>query len=224
MKKLTILIAIFALSSCFSGFDESKYLCPNIKIPRTTAYVTQKAAYSEEVQIEVIGFEGYCLKEESVNRSYAMIKPLFKIQRLKDAKDTTVDFPFYTEAVKGPPEFLGKKRYFASVTIPVNQLEKEFAGKEVKVRIPNENQSQFEILLGMDFSQLEYDYNQKTFDIKYRYLSPQELKDATNIRVQEEVTEVDEQEVPVQYIEIRSQPVRAAPPVKKKSGCSSCRL
>lgn len=211
--------AILLLSSCASSYSEADYMCPNVKIPRTTAYVTQKASYSEEVQIEVIGYEGYCINANTVDRRFAVIKPLFKIRRLKEGYDTRVDFSYFTETVKGPPEFIGRRNYFASVDIPRDVTEKQFSGSAVKVRVPQQGYNDFTILLGMDVSDAEHDYNQKTFDIEYRYLTEDEVREY-NAPVVPRVVEVDKAPE-VQFIPRKPLPVQQAP--QKKSGCG-CKL
>lgn len=211
--------ALLLLSSCASSYKEADYMCPQVKIPRATAYVTQKASYSEEVQIEIIGYEGYCITADSVNRRFAVIRPLFKARRLKEGHDTRADFSYFTETIKGPPEFLGRRRYFASVDIPRGDAEKEFAGGEVKVRIPSQGYNDFTILLGMEASPAERAYNQKTFDIEYRYLTEDEIRQY-NAPVIPRVIEV-EKAPDVQYIPLKPLPVRQAP--RKKSGCG-CEL
>lgn len=219
MKTILKLAGILLLvSSCASSHSEADYLCPNVKIPRTTAYVTQKAYYSEEVQIEVIGYEGYCITANTVDRRFAVIKPLFKVRRLKEGHDTRVDFSYFTETVKGPPEFLGRRNYFASVDIPRDMTEKQFSGGPVKVRVPQQGYNDFTILLGMDVSAAEHDYNQKTFDIEYRYLTEDEVRQY-NTPVTPRVIEVDKAP-DVQFIPLKALPVRQTP---QKSGCG-CKL
>lgn len=218
MRTLSKIIgALLAVSACAPALREADYMCPNVKIPRSTAYVTQKAAYAEEVRIELIGFEGYCLNANTVSRRYAAIKPLFKIRRLREGYDTHVDFSYFTETIKGPPEFLGRKRHFASVDIPRDVTEKQFAGREVRVRIPTEGYNDFAILLGMDVSAAEYDANQKSFDIDYRYLSADELREYQT-PVVPRVVEVDEAPA-VQYIRLKPLPVRQLEKPKSDCGC-----
>ncbi len=208
---------ILVVSACAPSLREADYRCPNVKIPRSTAYVIQKAAYIDEVRIELIGYEGYCLNTNTVNRRYAAIKPLFKIQRLREGYDTRIDFSYYTETIKGPPEFLGRKVQFASVDIPRDITEKEFSGREIRVRIPTEGYNDFTILLGMDVSPAEYDANQKSFDIEYRYLSTEELK-AYQTPLKPRIIEVDEAPA-VQYVPLRPLPVKQPAPAKNDCGC-----
>ena len=110
--------------------------CPNVVIPRDTAYLTQKINYFDEFQIEVTGFEGFCMPNEKAGRNYGYVTPLFNIQRLKDTDETDVDFSFYIETRQGPPEYLGRKTYSAYVTLGEHEKEKSFKGPTVKVLIP----------------------------------------------------------------------------------------
>ena len=63
----------------------------------------------------------------------------------------------------------GKKHYFGHVTIPLNQREKVFNGKQLELKIPNEDYGRFEIYLGLELSPEERKYNNRTFDIKYQF-------------------------------------------------------
>lgn len=218
MKTLSKIIgALLAVSACAPALREADYMCPNVRIPRATAFVTQKAAYSEEVRVELIGYEGYCLTAATVNRRYAAIKPLFRVQRLREGYDTRVDVSYFTETIKGPPEFLGRKTYFASVDIPRDMTEKEFAGREIRVRVPTEGYDDFTILLGMDVSPAEYAANQRSFDVDYRYLSTGELRAYQN-PVTPRVVEVDEAPA-VQYMQLKPLPVKRPAAQKSSCGC-----
>ncbi|MBE6458419.1 MAG: hypothetical protein IJW72_06080 [Alphaproteobacteria bacterium] len=208
---------LLLLSACASSHREADYMCPNVRIPRDTAYVTQQSSYSEEVQIEIVGYEGYCVTANTIDRRYAVIKPLFKIRRLKEGQDTRIDFSYYTKTIQGPPEFLGLRKYFASVDIPHDVAEKEFSGGEVKVRIPIQGYNDFAILLGMDVSAAEYDYNQKTFDIEYRYLTEEEIHQY-NKTVTPKIIEV-EKAPDVQYIPLKPLPTKQDSPKKSDCGC-----
>lgn len=117
MRTLSKIIgALLAVSACAPALREADYMCPNVKIPRSTAYVTQKAAYAEEVRIELIGFEGYCLNANTVSRRYAAIKPLFKIQRLREGYDTHVDFSYLPKRSKARRSFWDAKGILPRLT------------------------------------------------------------------------------------------------------------
>lgn len=218
MKKLCQILGVLTLvASCAPTQKVVDYGCPNVQIPRATAYAMQKAGYSEEVRLELIGYEGYCLKANTVDRRYAVIRPLFKIIRLSEGYDTRIDFSYYTETIKGPPEFLGRRRYFASVDIPRDVYEKEFAGRQIKVRLPGEDYADFAILLGMENSATERDYNQKMFDVEYRYLSADE-KQAYSQPVTPRVIEV-EKAPDVQYMQLKPLPVKRPAQPQNDCGC-----
>lgn len=166
MKKTLSLLSLLFIASCSSiRYD---HLCPNVTIPRDTAYLIQAAGYSDEFQITLTGYDGYCYTDPK-GRNFALITPKFLVKRLKDTDVTQVDTGFYVETRKGPPAFLGRRLYQASGDIPQNQQTAEFKGPTAKVRLPSEKQDEFEILLGLDLSVSEYQYNQRTFDVTPRY-------------------------------------------------------
>ena len=104
-------------------------------------------------------FEKY-LGEESV----------FKIKRLRKSDETDVHFAYYTETVKGPPAYLGKKTYYLAVTLASDETEKIYTAPAVEVKIPPEMKYEFDINLGLVISLEEMKYNRRTFDIDYRYV------------------------------------------------------
>ena len=176
--KTKVLISIFALaylSSCSLFWTDAPELpveepCPVVIIPRDIAYVTQKVNYIDDFQIELKGYSGYCYFDKRINRRKAVIIPQFEVRRLRQNLDETdVDFTYFTETIKGPPEYLGKKHYFGHVTIPLNQREKVLNGKQLELKIPNEDYGRFEIYLGLELSPEERKYNNRTFDIKYQF-------------------------------------------------------
>ncbi len=167
IKKLLKLVAFLSLGACSSIRYE--HLCPNVIIPRDTAYSTQVADYSDDFQIELTGYEGYCYYDKTRRTNYASIMPVFSIKRLKDSSVTEVDVNFYTQTIKGPPAYIGRRSYWASVIISENEREREFSGPQVKVKLPPENTDEFEILLGIDLTGAEYRYNQRTFDVTPRF-------------------------------------------------------
>ena len=168
IKKLLKLVAFLSLGACSSIRYE--HLCPNVIIPRDTAYSTQVADYSDDFQIELTGYEGYCYYDKTRRSNYASIMPVFSIKRLKDSSVTEVDVNFYTQTVKGPPAYLGKKTYYLSVTIPENEKEITYTADSVEVKIPPEMKYEFDINLGLYITPEEAKYNQRTFDIDYRYV------------------------------------------------------
>lgn len=167
--------AVLFQSSCsmfWNSAEPSKIpqTCPFVIIPRDVAYVVQKVNAQDDFQIELKGYEGYCYFNEYDKRRKAVITPQFSVRRLRGRLDETdVHFSFFTETIKGPPAFLGKKSYFEQVEIPLQQKEKTFSGRTVEVSIPNADYGDFPIYLGLDLTAEETKYNNRTFDIKFRY-------------------------------------------------------
>lgn len=166
MKSVTLFV-IFLLSAC-QGYVEK--LCPRVIIPRDTSYLTQVVNYYEEFQISVVGFDGYCYFDNRVNRTKGVINPIFKVKRLRPSDETDVHFAYYTETIKGPPAYLGKKTYYLTVTIPAGELETTYKAPPVEVKVPENMKYDFDINLGLVQSPEESKYNKRTFDINYRYV------------------------------------------------------
>lgn len=165
IKKLLMLAFWGLIVSCASRPPVDSR-CPLVEIPRERAYLIQKVNYSDEFQIELSGYEGFCGYDAKLDRHTAYITPRFRIYRINDSDETRVDFKFYTETLQGPPEFLGKRIYSAGVKIGEQEREKEFIGPSVKVLVPRDAED-FPIILALDISRAEYLYNQRTFDIRY---------------------------------------------------------
>lgn len=165
MKKYVLIIALLLLASCAAPLNEADFRCPNILIPGDKAYLTQIVNYADNFRIELTGYEGYCYVEDGLSRRYAVITPKFRVARLRDNDETQVDFQYFTEILQGPPEFVGKKTYFASGKVEVGAAQAVFSGRPVKVKIPLDN-DEIEIILGLDVSAAEHMYNQRTFDTR----------------------------------------------------------
>lgn len=165
MKKL-LLLSVFLTSSCAIFWSSNDVnLCPRVLIERDNAYFVQKDHQNEDFLVELVGYDGYCFFDTRINHDKAIIKPVFKIKRLRPTDETDVMFSFYAETIKGPPEYLGKKTYFARTTIPLKSTEIEFTGPEAEVRIPPDMKYNFDINLGISLSLDDKIYNQRTFDI-----------------------------------------------------------
>ncbi len=203
LKKLLSLALLFLSVSCASRLPADS-CCPLVEIPRDRAYLVQKINYSDEFQIELTGYEGFCGYDEKLDRHTAYITPRFRLYRLKDSDETRVDFEFYTETLQGPPEFLGKRIYSAGVNIGADRLEKDFNGPQVKVLVPRDAED-FPIILALNISSAQYLYNQRTFDMRYQYNLPE--------------VQMIERTV---YIEPAAAPVNQ--PAPESSGCNSCGL
>lgn len=169
--KYLIALFVFLLAGCESWPSTGGGgLCPRVQILRDNAYVSQYVNYKETFQINLSGYEGYCYYEQSVGRHRAVIYPIFKIRRLTPSDETDVRFSYYTETLKGPPEYLGKKTYYANAHIPLNELETTYKAPAAKVFIPEEMIDNYDINLGLWQSPEEARYNHRTFDINYRYI------------------------------------------------------
>ena len=170
LKRFCWLLAL-GLSGCGSWFHEPDVrVCPQVQIVRDNSYLTQFVKYKETVQISLRGDEGYCYYDEHLQRHRAIIEPVFKIKRLTPSDETDVRFSYYTETVKGPPEYLGKKTYFITAHIAPDALETQYKGRAVSVFIPPEMVYEYDINLGLWISPEEALYNRRTFDINYRYI------------------------------------------------------
>lgn len=134
LKKFYLLLLVLA-AGCQSGVMDYE-TCPRVQIIRDNAYLTQVVNYREEFQINLIGYDGYCYMDRKINQNKALIKPIFQIKRLRPSDETDVHFAFYTETVKGPPQYIGKKTHFAVATIPADVLEIEYTAPQVMVYVP----------------------------------------------------------------------------------------
>jgi hypothetical protein len=171
MRILSILLCL-SLIGCSTDalyYGESE-VCPQVQIIRNESYLSQFVGYKEQFQISISGYEGYCYYDNALNRHRAVIRPTFKIKRLSRSPETDVRFSYYTETVKGPTEYLGKKTYFVTAHIGANELETYYTAPEVKVHIPEKMIKDYDVNLGLWISPEEAKYNQRTFDINYRYV------------------------------------------------------
>lgn len=173
MKKL-IFLMVFILSGCtewiWSSSSSGSGLCPQVRILRGNSYLTQFVNYRETFQISINGYEGYCYYDTALARHRAVIRPIFKIKRLSPSDETDVRFSYYTETVKGPPAYLGKKTYYLTVKIKADELETTYKAPAVNVFVPAEMLDDYDINLGLWLRPDEERYNQRTFDINYRYI------------------------------------------------------
>ena len=162
MKKYLFCIMMLLLGSCSATLREADFRCPQIVVPAAKSYLTQMTGNMDNFRIELIGYDGYCYIENRAPRRYAVITPKFRATRLHNSDETRLDFTYYTEIVQGPPEFLGKQTYFASADLALNAQNVTFSGRPVKVKIPLDRDD-IEIILGLDVSEAEDDYNRRTF-------------------------------------------------------------
>lgn len=182
MKRYLQILFLFFLSACTFTSEQDMFACsqnqcPRIYIPTQSSYLTQIVNYSTNFRVELTGYESYCYTYAPANMRFAIITPYFMVRRLRPSKDTEVDFSFYTQTQKGPPEFLGKRSYFASVKINLEKV--EVKGNPVKVRIPLDTNN-FEISLGLDMTSAEKAYNSLNPDIYFATNTNVELKDKSH--------------------------------------------
>ena len=170
MLKRALLLILFFVSACGNWFSNDDIrLCPNIQITRDNSYLTQFVNYKEAFQISINGYEGYCYYDKVLERHRAVVSPVFKIKRLRPSDETDVRFSYYTETIKGPPEYIGKKTYHITIQIPKDTIETEYKAGQASVFIPAEMLYDYDINLGLWISPEEAKYNHRTFDINYRY-------------------------------------------------------
>ncbi len=176
MKKILIIFAILLTSSCaaisslFSSNNEKFLLCPNVSIPRHSAYLTQISQGFDDFQIQITGFEGYCYTDSKTKNKKAVITPIFEVSKMAQTKDSDLDFKFYLQTKIGPPQYLGKWTHLQSAHIRPDQVKISFKGKQVEMTIPSNNSQTFEIILGLVQTKAEIIFNQQTFDIEYDYI------------------------------------------------------
>lgn len=212
MKKYILLTALLMIVSCTASYRAEDFRCPNIKIPGNEAYLTQIVNYRDNFRVELIGYEGYCYVVEGTSRRYAAITPQFRLTRLQKSSDTAVDFSFYTNIEQGPPEFVGKRSYFARGKLDIDDKETTFGGRPVKVKIPLD-QDDIEILLGLNVSAEEAKYNQRTFDTRSRERGRRKDGIIETPCGFIEVEEADFSEGPTTKVEV---------PAPQASECGSC--
>lgn len=166
MKRYVLIFCFLMLSACsFLNKDTSSLVCAQVLIDNNASYFTRTRGNVEDFRIEMIGSESYCYNANGVARRYIVISPKFKITRLSSTDETRVDFSFYTETIKGPPEFIGKRSYFFTGNLDKDTKEIIVTARPVKVKAPL-NDPNFTVLLGLDISDSEQAYNLRTFDTR----------------------------------------------------------
>lgn len=212
IKQMSIFILVAMLAGCISGKTEQ--YCPFITIKREDARLIQKVNYQDDFEVEFKGVEAYCYYDSLVKQEKAVITPIFIVKKLRDTDETDIHFSWFTNTIKGPPAYLGKKSYFTEVSMPRGTREKEYRGKAVSVKIPQEMMYDFEIFAGLAVSPQEKKYNQRIFDVDFDYY---EEKFATE--PYEEKLNVS----PALYYEDGTRAETSGTlPNQKKNNCSSC--
>lgn len=224
-KKLLISGIILLLSACV--VDKPYHPCPYGAIRREHAKLIQKVNYQDDFMVELKGFEGYCYFDTPVKRAKAMITPIFVITKLRNTDETDVQFSWFTETIKGPPAYLGKRSYFTGTHIKTGERVKEFKGSPVSVKVPNEMMDDFEIMLGLDASKEEKKYNQRIFDVEYDYYEfpPQIQAPVVKLKAYPQVFDENNEPIDTQYYPSRpGQPQPQSVPAKPAGDCNSCSL
>lgn len=157
LKKIFFVFLCFLIFGC--SHQNEVYLCPNISIPRDTAYVTQNNN-KDEVYIEIFGYDAYCYAENIRKQTKASVAPLFRVMRKNSSSAQTVYVEYFLkigESIKTVEE---------SFDMPAGEKQFTFEGKPKTVRIRSfENHSP--IFLGLVLSPNEKFYNSQTFDIGF---------------------------------------------------------
>lgn len=174
MKKIIILSLLALVSACTPRLTQ-KYSCPKIIIPRATTRSYQNDI-TDKFQINLVGHETYCYKEEADNRYYAVITPIFKVRRLEYSETTNVDANFYVKTSINDKDYIGRRTFAQTLNIPVDVKEIRLKGKPSINRISNPPYNKFKIYLGMDLDASRMAKSKKMFDMDYRYFSEEEIK------------------------------------------------
>ena len=146
-----------------AGKNETSYLkdiegCPKIHIRREDAAIIQKEEKTPAFEIVATGYNGHCYFNEKINRDKAIISPKFKISRLSDTDVTDIHFAYYLETAEGPKCYLGKKTFFAKVSIPKGTKEIEYIDPKSEIVIAPSGTYDLDVYMGLyeDISDLQY--------------------------------------------------------------------
>lgn len=216
LKKFLLCSLFLLLTSCV--LEEPYHYCPFVTIRRQDAHLIQKANYQDDFDVELKGFEGYCYFDSRVRREKARITPVFVVTKLRNTDETNVQFSWFAQTIKGPPEYIGKYTYFADVHIKQGERSVEVKGKEVELKVPNEMMNDFPIYMGLALSKQEKDYNQRLFDVDYGYYEENDIPEPRNVKLKVYPDRVYEDGTPaeVEYVDPNAK--------SKSSGCGSCSL
>lgn len=172
--KLSVLILSLLVIACANndnnnrlivqaGKNETSYLkdvegCPKVHVRREDAAIVQKEDGIPAFEIVATGYNGYCYFNEKINRDKAIISPKFKISRLSDTDITDVHFSYYLETAEGPKCYLGKKTFFAKVSIPKGTKEMEYIAPKSEMVIAPSGTYDLDVYMGLyeDISDLQY--------------------------------------------------------------------
>lgn len=173
MKKFIVIILLFIVSACSSQQFEH-YACPEIIIPRETTRAYH-SDINDKFQINLVGHETHCYREEADNRYYAVITPIFKLRRLEQSSTTNVDADYFVKTSVNDKDYIGRRVFKQTLSIPRDAKELILRGNTSTTRISNPPFNNFKIYLGMDLAGAKKEKSDKMFDIDYRYFSEDEI-------------------------------------------------
>lgn len=178
-------LILFLASGCSSSIPEGYRQCPLVTIKREDARLIQIVNYRDNFEVELIGFEGFCYFDTRVKQEKARITPIFVVNKLRNTDESDVQFSWFTNTIKGPPAYLGKKSYFVETSLQKGERRKEFKGAQVEVKIPVDMMYEFEIFAGLELSPKEKQYNQRFFDVDLGYDESQTSQEPYHVNVKE---------------------------------------
>lgn len=167
IKKICACVLLGMLSACI--LQQPEQYCPLISMKREDARLIQKVNYQDDFEVELKAVEGFCFYDERVKQEKAHLTPIFIIRKLRNTDETDIHFSWFTNTVKGPPAYLGKKTYHTGTSMKTGERSKEFRGDSVELKIPQEMMYEFEIMTGLVVSPQEKKYNKKIFDVDFEF-------------------------------------------------------
>lgn len=181
MKKFYIGMLAVLLSGCV--MEEPFRHCPLVTIKREDSRLIQKVNYQDDFEVELKGVEAFCYFDQRVKKEKAKITPIFVVHKLRNTDETDIQFSWFTNTIKGPPAYLGKKTYFTGTSMGKGERSKEFRGEEVEVKIPVEMMYDFEVFAGLVVSPQEKKYNQRLFDVDFDYYEDKPTPEPYNVKL-----------------------------------------
>ena len=121
-----------------------------LHIKRLDSTLVQKQGKEKAFEIAAIGYSGYCYFNEVIEEYRAVVKPEFQVTRLSDTDITDVHFSYYLETAEGPKSYLGKKTYFAEISISQGMHEIKYIADAIEMTIPKNRAKDADIYLGLN--------------------------------------------------------------------------
>jgi hypothetical protein len=148
-QKTLILTLALLVSSCGLFSSDSKgsggsKICPVIEIKPDILEVSNGS-----ISVRLKGYEGYCYYNDNIKDTVAIITPIFEATRKGSTDESDIHLAYYTETLKGPPKYLGRKTYYTYLDFPTSHSVKEIKGKTSEVRVPKGLENTFSINLGL---------------------------------------------------------------------------